>query len=250
MAVARGHDPIHPTAVAAMVQNPRWGGWSGRGRKIEDVDTRRKHNAAQRRHLLCDAAIALLAEQGPRGLSHLKVDRRAGVPDGTTSFYYRTRLALLHGVADQLVRYDAEVFAETFKDAPDSPGEIILGLLADQLLRIREEPVLSRTRARLELTMLANRDADIAAGFAQVSDSYRALVERLLLALQNDRSAPLDQSLLDEQAAVVLTYLGGLAFAFATDSPDSISRADIQRQLRAVIAGVAAEHATRGSRAG
>ncbi|WP_263999304.1 TetR/AcrR family transcriptional regulator [Mycolicibacterium vanbaalenii] len=119
------------------------------------VDSRRRPNAAQRRHQLCDAANTLLAEDGPRGLSHLKVDRRAGVPDGTTSFYYRTRVALLQGVADHLARYDAEAFAQAFDDVPDGAGDDLLPMLAEQVLLVRDEPHLSRTRARLELTMLA-----------------------------------------------------------------------------------------------
>jgi len=189
---------------------------------------------------LCDAAIALLAEDGPRGLSHLKVDRRAEVPDGTTSFYYRTRAALLHGVADQLVRYDAAAFTETFKDAPNSSGDVIARMLAGQIVSIRQEPQLSRTRARLELTMLARSDPDMAAGFQQMAESFRALVERLVLAMSE---GAVDRALLDEQASVVLTYLGGLVFAIANDSPEQLTRDDVQRQIRAVIAGVAAERA-------
>ncbi|WP_396837146.1 TetR/AcrR family transcriptional regulator [Mycobacterium sp. ITM-2016-00317] len=190
--------------------------------------------------------MALLAEEGPRGLSHLKVDRRAGVPDGTTSFYYRTRTALLHGVADQLVRYDAQAFSEVFKDAPNSAGDVLMKVLAEQVLRIRREPQMSRTRARLELTMLGRVDAEIAAGFRQVSETYRALVERAVIAMQNDRGDTLDRELLDEQASVVLTYIRGLVFAFANDSPEEMSRDDIARQIRAVVLGVAAERAEIG----
>jgi DNA-binding transcriptional regulator YbjK len=47
---------------------------------------RRKPNVEQRRRDLCDAAIELLAADGARGVTHLRVDRRAGVADGT-SFY-------------------------------------------------------------------------------------------------------------------------------------------------------------------
>ena len=55
---------------------------------------------------MCDAAIQLLADDGAKGLSHLKVDRKAGVPDGTTSFYFRTRSALLRAVAERLAELD------------------------------------------------------------------------------------------------------------------------------------------------
>lgn len=67
---------------------------------------RRKPNPAERRRDLCDAAIQLLADDGAKGLSHLKVDRKAGVPDGTTSFYFRTRSALLRAVAERLAELD------------------------------------------------------------------------------------------------------------------------------------------------
>src|ERR1700741_3753596 len=66
------------------------------------MDKRRKPNPAERRRDLCDAAIQLLADDGAKGLSHLKVDRKAGVPDGTTSFYFRTRSALLRAAAERL----------------------------------------------------------------------------------------------------------------------------------------------------
>lgn len=181
-----------------------------------------------------------MAEEGPRGLSHLKVDRCAQVPDGTTSFYYRTRAALLHGVADQLVRYDAEAFTEAFKDALNSSGDEIVGVLAAQILSIREEPQLSRTRARLELTMLAKGNPDIAAGFQEMAESFRAVVERLVIAAQSGKG-PLDRALLDEQASVVMSYLGGLIFAFANGSPEPMTSDDIMRQIRAVIVGVAIE---------
>lgn len=174
-------------------------------------------------------------------MSHLKVDRHAGLADGTTSFYYRTRAALLHGVADQLVRYDAETFTEVFKDAPNSSGDVIARVLAGQILSIREEPQRSRTRARLELTMSARRDTGIASEFQQMADSYRALAERLVIAIQSDRGTTIDRSLCDEQTSVLLAYLGGLVFALANDGPDPLSRDDIARQIRAVIMGVAAE---------
>ena len=64
---------------------------------------RRKPNVEQRRRDLCDAAIELLAAGGARGVTHLRVDRHAGLADGTTSFYYQTRAALLRGAIDRVI---------------------------------------------------------------------------------------------------------------------------------------------------
>lgn len=49
----------------------------------------------ERRALLADAAITVIARSGPPGLSHRAVDEEADVPRGTTSNYFRTRHALL-----------------------------------------------------------------------------------------------------------------------------------------------------------
>jgi DNA-binding transcriptional regulator YbjK len=78
---------------------------------------RRKPNAAERRRNLCDAAIELLAEDGARGLTHLRVDRRAGLADGTTSFYYQTRSALLRGATDRVVQLDLADFTAAMNQA-------------------------------------------------------------------------------------------------------------------------------------
>ncbi|WFR82522.1 hypothetical protein [Arthrobacter sp. Y-9] len=48
-----------------------------------------------RRDAICEAAVGLLACDGARGLTHHAVDRRLSLPLGSTSYYFRTRLALL-----------------------------------------------------------------------------------------------------------------------------------------------------------
>ncbi|MFF1357748.1 TetR/AcrR family transcriptional regulator [Streptomyces sp. NPDC058297] len=59
-----------------------------------------------RRTVLADAAIDVLAEEGMRGLTHRAVDRAAVMPAGTTSAYFRTRQALLTALVRRLVERD------------------------------------------------------------------------------------------------------------------------------------------------
>jgi DNA-binding transcriptional regulator YbjK len=54
-----------------------------------------------RREEILDAAIAVLGEQGIRRLTHRDIDAAAGLPSGSTSNYFRTRDALIHGVVEQ-----------------------------------------------------------------------------------------------------------------------------------------------------
>lgn len=55
-----------------------------------------------RRTELADAAITVLATEGARGLTHRAVDRQSGAPAGTTSNYFRSRTALLEGLAARI----------------------------------------------------------------------------------------------------------------------------------------------------
>ena len=56
-----------------------------------------------RRSLILDAAIDILNGTGVGGVTHRQVDERAGVPPGTTSNYFRTRLTLLEATAGRVV---------------------------------------------------------------------------------------------------------------------------------------------------
>src|SRR6476619_3871341 len=111
---------------------------------------RRKPNVEQRRRDLCDAAIELLAAGGARGVTHLRVDRHAGLADGTTSFYYQTRAALVRGVID----LDVADFTEALNATSQGEVDSLLSRLAEQAIRTAVEPERARARARLELMMI------------------------------------------------------------------------------------------------
>ena len=56
----------------------------------------------ERRSVLADAGLAVLAREGARGLTHRAVDVGAGVPAGTTSNYFRSRTALIEGLVARI----------------------------------------------------------------------------------------------------------------------------------------------------
>ncbi|TWP44905.1 TetR/AcrR family transcriptional regulator [Lentzea tibetensis] len=53
----------------------------------------------ERRGLLLDAAVEVLAREGARGLTYRAVDTEAGVPAGTASNYFPNRDDLLHQIS-------------------------------------------------------------------------------------------------------------------------------------------------------
>jgi DNA-binding transcriptional regulator YbjK len=205
---------------------------------------RRKPNAEERRRELCDAAIELLAEDGARGLTHLRVDRRAGVADGTTSFYFQTRSALLRGATDRVVQLDVADFTAAMNEAKTAQGdkaESLLSQLAEQAMRTAVEPERSRARARFELLLVAARDPELSAVFQGLMDQFVAISEEAVAQLQ-PADRPADRELIREQASAVVTFLGGFLFQLANGLGRLENAKQLEGYLHAVIAGVAAEH--------
>lgn len=74
-----------------------------------------------RRDQIAGAVIALVAEEGVRALTHRAVDRRLGLPQGSTSFSFRTRRALIEAAV-------AELAARSRADATAAlPGVVVGG---------------------------------------------------------------------------------------------------------------------------
>ncbi len=99
-----------------------------------------------RKDLITDAAIELVAEQGMRGLTHRAVDRRAGLPEGSTSAYFRTRKALVEGFVERLASQER---IDTALDVNDVAGSIARTL--DSWL-VERNRTLARYAAMLEAT--------------------------------------------------------------------------------------------------
>lgn len=99
-----------------------------------------------RKDLITDAAIQLVAEQGMRGLTHRAVDRQAGLPEGSTSAYFRTRKALIEGFVERLAVQEQQ---EIVLDPDDLAGGIARTI--DSWL-VKRNRTLARYAAMLEAT--------------------------------------------------------------------------------------------------
>lgn len=76
----------------------------------------------ERRTQILDAAIDILSDTGVGGVTHRQVDTRAGLPPGTTSNYFRTRLALLEGVTSHVadMHWQRVAVLQALVDRPQS----------------------------------------------------------------------------------------------------------------------------------
>ncbi len=66
-----------------------------------------------RRPLITDHAISVLAEGGARALSHQAVDRAAGLAIGSTSYYFRTRRDLIVATVGRVREHSRAAFDES-----------------------------------------------------------------------------------------------------------------------------------------
>lgn len=95
------------------------------------------------------AAIDLLGTEGLRALTHARVDDRAGLPKGSTSNYFRTRTALLDGVADWMLRREVPEVEAALR--PESADDLVDELC--QLYDFMTGPNAVTTTARTVLWM-------------------------------------------------------------------------------------------------
>ncbi|MUL83004.1 MULTISPECIES: TetR/AcrR family transcriptional regulator [unclassified Mycolicibacterium] len=171
-----------------------------------------KQNPELRRRELCDAAITLLAREGIKGVTHLKVDRKAAVPDGTTSFYFRTSSALIRAAANRIADLDLADLTAATRSEKGGDGPSSAAGLARLVIRSGTGARLVRSKARYELVMPSSRDAGLAEAFSHNQDRFFELHRNVVLGLC---PADTDPALIDEKAYVLLTFISGLLLALA-----------------------------------
>jgi DNA-binding transcriptional regulator YbjK len=156
-----------------------------------------------RRIEITDAAITTVAAQGMRGLTHRAVDRTAGLPEGSASYYFRTRQALLQAMVERLTELTT---AEIRTVRSEDLGDLVAngaGLVEQWLTTGRD-----RQLARYELTLEAARRPELRQVLETASAVVRTMVADLLEAAgvaeperrAHDFSAFLDGLLFDQIA--------------------------------------------------
>ncbi|MCV7061160.1 TetR/AcrR family transcriptional regulator [Mycolicibacterium vaccae] len=198
--------------------------------------TPRKRDGVGRRKILCDAGIQVLAEYGSRGLTHQQVDRTAGVPNGTTSYYYRTRDALVRGVVQRVAEIDMANLASLSEDA--HRGGSPLAWLAELVMMQAEGQGLMLNRARQELMLAAMRDPELAAMSGTFVARVIVMTHDAVTALQ---PASDDHALREAQSDAVTTFIAGLFARFAAGDRPFVDAADLERMLHAIVTAVALE---------
>ncbi|MBM9839161.1 TetR family transcriptional regulator [Rhodococcus hoagii] len=101
-----------------------------------------------RRESICEAALDLAAEGGNHAVTHQAIDRRLSLAKGSTSYYFRTRDALVGAAVRRLTERSRAAFADAYGAGVGGVSvEGAADLMADQIVLLltgRRRDVLAR----------------------------------------------------------------------------------------------------------
>ncbi len=184
-----------------------------------------------RRRELLDAAVHVVADDGLRGLTHRAVDRRASLPEGTTSAYLRTRQALQLAVTEYVAATLAADVDRLGTDLAECDGDETQALtltlaLFEHWLDDRELIL-----AKLELSMEAPRNPPV----AEVLNAWRSrllgVVDRILTRAAKEHSL--------QRAEALVASSDGLLIA-AMQKPQDERRAFLSGSLSLILHAMSA----------
>jgi AcrR family transcriptional regulator len=186
----------------------------------------------QRRGQLTDAAIALLAEAGVHGVTHRSVEKRAALPVGTASNYFRSREALLVATAERIValhRADVDAAARDQRPVPagrSGSRQLTIDLIAGSLLAAA---TVHRDRylAIFELRLEGLRRPALAATLEALAGGMVGFTAR--------HHADLGLDIPPAAVPTLLTLYGGALFTLVSSAPGQIGEAAVREVAGSIV---------------
>jgi DNA-binding transcriptional regulator YbjK len=181
----------------------------------------------ERRALIADTAIAILAEEGAGGLTHRTVDARAQLPPGTTSNFYRTRTALLQAAAERAAALHWEFVERIRASAPNPQGRAGLAEFLARLVAAVDDETATRNLARMELFLEGKRQPDLRPA---LEDIYEAAMRAAEVIVQS-AGIPAEST----RVRMLARILNGLVFDQLTLPDKVLSEADLTDLLNRLL---------------
>jgi hypothetical protein len=180
---------------------------------------------------VADAAIAVLADHGARGLTHRAVDQAAGLSPGTTSNYARTREALLTLTLTRIAELD---LAEGAATAGSGLADDVAWMVHQWII---EPGRRQRFLARLELAFEATRRPELRAAYDEMGRGFRTEAARLLAAAGSAHP--------ERDAWTLIAWVEGTAFyALAGAGGAAVpSLAELRAQVTGLLASLCGDAA-------
>lgn len=190
--------------------------------------------ATGRRAELLEAAVEVVADLGLRGLTHRSVDARAGLPEGTCSAYFRSREALLVGLAEHVAASmsrdvdEMATLASTHADDTDA----LANEATDLLLRWLDRPQVVRTQGELSLEAVRRPE------LMKVFQNWRAGLDTLVAGITEagGGGGGTDSGIRASVAVAALEGVLGSATRMPADKREDFVRAAVPMLVRGLHA--------------
>lgn len=187
-----------------------------------------------RRTALLDAAIEVVAAQGMRGLTHRAVEAHAGLPHGSTTYYFGTRhdllVALMMHIAERGRAAVDPIAHQLTLQLADRSQPVDLDGIGDAMIAwIDLEGQMELVRYELQIT--GARDPETKALMTEACDTFVTICQPIVIALGSTQPA-VDAKIV--QAAVDGWMLSRLTNA----SPDDQT---IKRGIKLLLGAIANE---------
>lgn len=183
-----------------------------------------------RRAAILNGVIELLATRGLEGVTHRAVDQVAGLPQGSSSYYFPRKAPLLIAASQHLAEMlekDCDELQVGFAETAAKQGlEAAVGYVAKELVTYADS---SRNLflARMELTMAAARRDDLADVGAQLTAAARRPIEFFLELISDGRA--------DVPIETCAGLIDGITLMYATGQGPKPTTDQIAAVFRSII---------------
>ena len=186
-------------------------------------------DGADRRSAILDAAIDLLATKGLPGVTHRSVDEAAGLPEGSCSYYFGKKTALLIAAAERLGDRIEQSCAEARRHFADLVAEGKLkeatAFMAQDLVDDADDGKILLL-ARFELSFAGLRTPELKPAADRLESAARAPVAFVMKLLTKTAR--------EEDVDACMGVIDGLALRYATGQAPRPTVRQISRLLRSI----------------
>jgi DNA-binding transcriptional regulator YbjK len=165
-----------------------------------------------RRSAILDAVIGLLAEKGLAGVTHRAADLAAGLPQGSSSYYFPKKSELVRAAASRLadeLGKDCDDLQIAFAEVTATRGlEAAIAHAAQGLIASADRGK-RLLLARIELTLAAARDDDLSDVGDELAAAARRPIEFFVGLISGGASAVPMETYVGLIDGIALTYATG-----------------------------------------
>ncbi|WP_193366944.1 TetR/AcrR family transcriptional regulator [Pelagibius marinus] len=183
-----------------------------------------------RRETILNAVVELLATRGLEGVTHRAVDEAAGLPQGSSTYYFPKKAGLLSAAAQHLatvLEKDCDELQVGFAERAAKQGmDAAVSYVAEEVIAYAED---SRHLflARMELTLAAARRDDLKGVGEQLTAAARRPIEFFLRLISEGK----DDVAIDTCAGLV----DGIALMHATGQGPKPTTDQIAAVVRSIL---------------